>query len=202
MHPYDKVEWVFVRSTITSINMDKFYFLSCPLPFDGMQCMKKVVHNSAGMWHCTKCNGDFTECDYRYVLKFTIHDHTGELENVTAFDDVAFELLSVAAKDLYLMSREPDTIREIGAKVSFRHFLFTLSYKTETFNDTQRLKVVLIKSEQLSYASTSNLILDDMKAFTGTQKRVIRQLLTLFFHFVLFLKMHTIYTKTPFIFPY
>lgn len=69
MQPSEKASWVSIHKTITTINMDDLYFIACPLSFDGMQCMKKVAHHSDDMWLCTKCIGDFLECDYHYILK-------------------------------------------------------------------------------------------------------------------------------------
>lgn len=74
-HTTRKATWFSVRGTITSIDMKYFYFLACPLSYDGIQCMKNVINHSNGMWHFTKCGGAFPECDYQYVLKFEINDH-------------------------------------------------------------------------------------------------------------------------------
>lgn len=59
LHPAGKASCFSIRGTITSIDMQYFYFLSCPLSSDGMQCMKKVFNRSNGMWHCTKCGGNY-----------------------------------------------------------------------------------------------------------------------------------------------
>jgi len=77
MPPSDKAFWAVVRGTATSIDMDDFCFLAYPLSFDGFPCMKKVSEKVNDIWNYTKCNGDFPECDYRYILKLQIHDHTG-----------------------------------------------------------------------------------------------------------------------------
>ena len=137
--------------------MQDFYFLACPLFVDGTQCMIKVFNHLDGMWHCNKCDGDFPECDYRYVLKLEMHDHTGLLQNVTAFNDAATKLLGITAKDLFLLSAEPIAIHEICSKVSCRHFLFTLSVKTDCFNGVDRLKVVLFNSEEMNYGAAPHM---------------------------------------------
>lgn len=133
--------------------MDDFYFLACPLDFNGKQCMKKVVEHSNNLWHCTKCNGDFPECDYRYKLKIELRDHTGNLQSVTVFNDAGNVLMGITAKDLFLLSIEPTDLQEICGWISWHRFQLTLSIKTDYFNGVQCLQPRLINSEEIQYAS-------------------------------------------------
>ena len=121
MEILEKAVWVSVRATITRLHMDDFYFLACPLDYNGKQCMKKVSHHSNNLWHCTKCNSEFPECDYRYKLKIELHDHTGQLQNVTVFNDAGNELMGITAKDLFLLSSEPADLQKICSRISGRH---------------------------------------------------------------------------------
>ena len=132
MQASEKSVWVSVRATVTALNMDNLYFLAFPLDFNGKQCMKKVMHHSNNIWDCTKCNGDFPECDYRYKLQFELHDHIGHLQNVTAFNDVGNELMGIMAKDLFLLSIEPTDLQEICGWISGHRFQLTLSIKQIT----------------------------------------------------------------------
>ena len=75
--------------------MDDFHFLACPLFVDGIQCMKKISHKVGNIWHCGKCDGEFLECDYRYILKVDLEDITGQLHGVAASDDVAKQLMGI-----------------------------------------------------------------------------------------------------------
>ena len=107
MQVSEKALWVSIRVTVTALHMDDFYFLACPLDFNGNQCMKKVMQHSNNLWHCTKCNDDFLECDYCYKLKIELHDHTKHLETVTTFNDTGNELMGMTTKDMFLLSIEP-----------------------------------------------------------------------------------------------
>ena len=147
MEVSEKAIWVSVHAIVTSLRMDDLYFLACPLYFNGKQCIKKVIHHSKNLWHCTKCNGEFPECDYCYKLKFEIHDHTGHLQNVTAFNDVGNELMGITTKDLFLLSIEPTELHKICSQISGRHFLFSLSVKIEYYNGVEHLQPILISSE-------------------------------------------------------
>lgn len=166
--------WVSVRATITALHMDDFYFLACPLDFNGKRCMKKVVEHSNNLWHCTKCNGDFPECDYHYKFKIELHDHTGHLQNVTAFNDAGNELMGITAKDLLLLSIEPTHLQEICGRITGRHFLLTLSIKTDYFNGVERLQPILINSEEIQYDSACEEALNGIQAMSISERPVVR----------------------------
>ena len=94
--------------------MDDFHFLACPLFVDGIQCMKNISHKVGNIWHCGKCDGEFHECDYRYILKVDLEYTTGQLHGVVAFDDAANQLMDISTKDLCLLSTEATSIVEIS----------------------------------------------------------------------------------------
>lgn len=68
-----------LKGTITKIGMDSFYYISCPSIVGKKKCMKKLIPQNTGMWFCPKFNVEVRDCDYRYLLKIDIQDHTGEL---------------------------------------------------------------------------------------------------------------------------
>ena len=120
--------------------------------------MKKIIKNSTNGWHCPKCDIDLSDCDYRYLLKLKLQDHTTSLEAVIAFEDASTELLGIAAKDLHLLSSDPSAIKEIFSKVQCTQFLLTLSIKMETFKDKSQFKVIITRSEHVDFAAASNLL--------------------------------------------
>ena len=93
--------------------MDGFHFLACPLFVDGIQCMKKIAHNVGDIWHCGKCDGEFPECDYRYILKLDLKDITGNIHGVIAFDDATNQLMGIYGKEPCLLSTKAASIVEI-----------------------------------------------------------------------------------------
>ena len=159
IHPSERAKWVSVKATITHIDADNFYYLACPLISDSKQCMKKIIKNSTNGWHCPKCEVDLSDCDYRYLLKLKLQDHTTSLESVIAFEDASTELLGIAAKDLHLLSSDPSAIREIFSMVECTQFLLTLSIKMETFKDKPQLKVLIMRSEHVDFVAANKLLL-------------------------------------------
>lgn len=176
---YEKAEWVAVFGPITNINVNDFNFLSCPKSFNDMQCMKKVIYHSNDLWHCTKCSGDFSKCDYRYLLKLELHDHTSQIPNVKTFDGVTSQLMGILAKNLFLLFNEPDVMHKIVSRVACHHFLFTLSIKLESFNGIEWYKTTLIKLEEVPYSTASNLLLKDINKMSRCNEDVVHKLWSL-----------------------
>ena len=130
-----------------------------PFDFRFKTMHEKNVKNDTNGWHCPKCEVDLSDCDYRYLLKLKLQDHTTSLESVVAFEDASTELLGIAAKDLHLLSSDPSAIKEIFSKVECTQFLLTLSIKMETFKDKPQLKVLLMRSEHVDFLAANKLLL-------------------------------------------
>lgn len=157
----EKPDWVTVRAFITFIKSDNFCYTACPLMIGDRQCNKKVTQ-AGNRWQCDRCNQEFDECDYRYLLQAQIQDQTG-LTWVTAFQESGEEILGCPAKELYMLKYElQDDIRfgEIIRSRVFNQYLFRLKIKEELYGDEQRVKITVIKAEQLNYSSESRYLLD------------------------------------------
>ena len=102
--------WYSLVATITNVNMDDFHFLACPLFFDGIQCMKNIADKVGDIWHYGKCDGDFPECDYRYILKVDLEYVTRYLHGVITFDDAANQIMGISSKYMCLLATESTSI--------------------------------------------------------------------------------------------
>ena len=127
---------------------------------------EKNSHRDYNTWHCSKCDGEFIECDYIYILKLSLQDHIDQINVATGFDDAANKLLGVSAKDLCLRATNPSAIKDLSLHITLRRYLFTLSIKTETFNSSTRLKTTFANSEELPYAVASTKLLEEISALT------------------------------------
>lgn len=158
----EKPDWVTVKATITFIKTDSFCYTACPLMVGDRQCSKKVTRSSNQRWQCDRCNQEFEDCDYRYLLQAQIQDHTG-LTWVTAFQEAGEEILGCTAKEMYLLKYEEQDDARFGDIIRsriFNQFLFKLKIKEEIYGDEQRVKVTVIKADKVNYSSESRHILD------------------------------------------
>ncbi|XP_044472146.1 replication protein A 70 kDa DNA-binding subunit A [Mangifera indica] len=157
----EKPDWVTVRAFLTFIKSDTFCYTACPLMIGDRQCNKKVTH-SGNRWRCDRCNQEFEECDYRYLLQAQIQDQTG-LTWVTAFQESGEEIMGCPAKELYMLKYELQDDTRFGEIIRsrvFNQYLFRLKIKEEMFGDEQRVKITVIKADQLNYSSESRYLLD------------------------------------------
>ena len=101
-----------------------------PSFFGGIQCIKNIAEKVGDIWHCGKCDGDFFECDYWYILKVDLEDITGYLHGVRYFDDAANQLMGISTRDLCLLSTDVASIVEIVQKICNKQLVLTLSIRT------------------------------------------------------------------------
>ncbi|XP_030952966.1 replication protein A 70 kDa DNA-binding subunit A [Quercus lobata] len=163
----DKPDWVTVKATISFIKTDTFCYTACPLMIGDRQCNKKVT-KSGNMWTCDRCNQEFEECDYRYLLQAQIQDHTG-LTWVTAFQESGEEILGCSAKELYLLKYEEQDDDKFGGIIRsrlFNQYLFRLKIKEEMYGDEQRVKITIVKADNVNHSSESRYMLDLISKFT------------------------------------
>lgn len=157
-----KPDWVTVKATISFIKTDSFCYTACPLMIGDRQCCKKVTKAGNGKWCCDRCDKEFEECDYRYLLQAQVQDHTA-LTWVTAFQESGEEILSCSAKELYKIKNEDfdDTrFAEIIRHTLFEQYLLKLKIKEELYGDEQRVKITVIKAEKVNPSTESRYLLD------------------------------------------
>ncbi|KAL8102634.1 replication protein A 70 kDa DNA-binding subunit A [Apium graveolens] len=157
----DKPDWVTVKAYITFIKTDNFCYTACPLMIGDRQCNKKVTR-SGSRWQCDRCNQEFDECDYRYLLQLQVQDHSG-LTWMTAFQESGEEILGCSAKELYLLKHEQqddERFAQSMLKGLFRQFMLKLKIKEELYGDEQKLKITVVKAEKVNYVAETRYLLD------------------------------------------
>ncbi|CAN6469440.1 unnamed protein product [Victoria cruziana] len=156
-----KPDWVTIKAALSYIKVDTFCYTACPLMVGGRQCNRKVTKAAVGAWHCERCDQDFSECDYRYILQAQVQDHTG-VTWVTAFQESGEEILGCSAKELYLLKYETQDETRFGDIIKnalFRRYIFKLKIKEEVYGDEQQIKVTVVKAEKLNFSAETNHLL-------------------------------------------
>ncbi|XP_027329707.1 replication protein A 70 kDa DNA-binding subunit A-like [Abrus precatorius] len=163
----DKPDWITVSATISFIKTDTFCYTACPLMIGDRQCNKKVNRSGNTRWQCDRCNQEFEECDYRYLLQAQILDHSG-ITWVTAFQESGEEILGYSAKEMYLLKYEKQDDEKFGGIIKsrlFNQFILRLKIKEELYGDEQRVKITVIKADKVNYSSESRYMLDLVSKF-------------------------------------
>ncbi|CAM0943763.1 unnamed protein product [Alopecurus aequalis] len=158
----DKPDWVTVKASIIFFKSDSFYYTACPTKEGDRQCNKKVTKGTSGLWCCDRCDKEFEECDYRYLLQLQIQDHSGTAW-VTAFQETAQELLGCSAGDLVRYKEEQDPrFADTMCSCLFQDYLLRLKIKEETYGEERRVKNTLAKVERFDPAGESKYLLDSI----------------------------------------
>ncbi|XP_073150571.1 replication protein A 70 kDa DNA-binding subunit A [Henckelia pumila] len=168
----DKPDWITVKATISFIKTDTFCYTACPIMIGDRQCNKKVTKSGNSRWLCDRCNQEFEECDYRYLLQVQVQDHTG-LTWVTAFQEAGEEILGCSAKELYMLKYETEDemkFLEIIRNCLFTEFLLKLKIKEEIYGDEQKVKITVVKAEKLNYSEESRFLFDVISKFHRTER--------------------------------
>lgn len=139
----DKGDYYTFRAMISLIKKDRdIFYKACPTK----ECFKKVLEDEAmGNYRCEKCNKDFSNFKYRYMLSLEAQDHSGSIW-ITCFQDAAQTVLGYTSDDL---GQEQDTMgKEVVEKLIesklFQTFYFRVRIKRETYQDESKLKVVAL----------------------------------------------------------
>ncbi|CAH9143687.1 unnamed protein product [Cuscuta epithymum] len=157
----NKPDWVTIKATLSFIKTDNFCYTACPLMIGDRQCNKKVTKSGDSKWVCERCNQEFEECDYRYLLQVQIQDHSG-LTWVTAFQEAGEEILGCPAKDLYMLKFEDEDNSKFSGiikKCLFTQFLFKLKIKEEIYGDEQRVKTTVVKADKVDPSLESRYLM-------------------------------------------
>lgn len=163
----DKPDWVTIKATLSFIKTDNFCYTACPLMIGDRKCSKKVTRSGNGQWCCDRCNQEFEECDYRYLLQVQVQDHTG-ITWLTVFQESGEEILGCPARDIYLLKHEEhddDQFAEIMRRPLFEQYIFRLKIKEEMYGDEQKLKITVLKAERVNPSSESRYLLDLISRF-------------------------------------
>ncbi|KAH9615132.1 hypothetical protein KSS87_007234 [Heliosperma pusillum] len=158
----EKPDWVTIRATISFIKSDTFCYTACPLMIGDRQCNKKVTKSGNSSWVCDRCNQEFEECDYRYLLQAQIQDHSG-LTWVTAFQESGEEIIGCSAKELYSLKHEEEDEERFASIIRgslFSPFLFKLKVKEESYGEEQRVKVTVVKADKIDYVAESKYLVN------------------------------------------
>lgn len=161
----DKPDWVTVKAAISFIKTDSFCYTACPNVIGDRQCGKKVTKSDSGNWLCDKCNQEFPECDYRYLLQLNIQDHTGTT-SVTAFQDRGQEILGCSARELNIFKENKDPrYTDVLINCLYQNYLFRLKVKEEQYGDVRQVKNTVAKVERVDPLAESKFLLDSISRF-------------------------------------
>ncbi|CAN6340290.1 unnamed protein product [Urochloa humidicola] len=173
----DEPDFIKVKAFISFMKSKRFCSAACPLVVNGRRCNVKATGNGDGTWHCKsreqsresrdgachykRCVHGFDSCDYGYLVRIQIQDHTG-MTYATVYEEAAKEIFGCTAKDLFLMEHEEQDYQQLGdikRVVACKQYVLQLKVEAKPFSDPHGVECVVLKAENVKPSAESHRLL-------------------------------------------
>eukprot|EP00792_Barthelona_sp_PAP020_P004849 TRINITY_DN2380_c0_g1_i1.p1 TRINITY_DN2380_c0_g1~~TRINITY_DN2380_c0_g1_i1.p1 ORF type:complete len:592 (+),score=85.53 TRINITY_DN2380_c0_g1_i1:205-1776(+) len=159
----EKGDFVNVHVTIFNLralgNSDDFWYPSCPSGSHN----KKVTEDN-GVYYCSACQTNYTNCNYAYLFQVLLKDETGNLSATALGEDIGAALFGCSAKELCeFKEADPDEYRARIRNAEGAEFEITLVVRTESYQGVNRIRYNVFRCKRIDYAVELKHLIDDLK---------------------------------------
>ncbi|KAM9347966.1 replication protein A 70 kDa DNA-binding subunit-like [Symphorus nematophorus] len=155
----EKADYFSCVATVVYIRKENCLYQACP----SADCNKKVIDLQNGLYRCEKCNRDFPNFKYRFLLSANLADF-GDNQWVTCFQETAEVLLGQSAETLgVLRDTDEAAFDEVFQRVNFTTHIFKSRVKLETYNDESRVKVTVMEVHPVDHREYSRRLLANIR---------------------------------------
>uniref|UniRef100_A0A3P9IHH7 Replication protein A subunit n=1 Tax=Oryzias latipes TaxID=8090 RepID=A0A3P9IHH7_ORYLA len=155
----EKAEYFSCLATVVYMRKENCVYQACP----SADCNKKVIIQHNGLYRCEKCNREFSDFKYRFLLSANLADF-GDNQWVTCFQETAEVLLGHSAQTLgQLRETDEAAFDEVFQKANFRTHIFKNRVKLETYNDESRVKVTVMEVLPVDHREYSRRLLSNIR---------------------------------------
>ncbi|KAF3911798.1 hypothetical protein AA313_de0207414 [Arthrobotrys entomopaga] len=159
----DTPDYYTLKATVSYIKTENLSYPACKT--EG--CNKKVVELDTGSWRCEKCNSNWPEPDWRYILTCSVYDHTGQ-SWLNIFDDAGKIIMGASASDLHSMQEYDESSYESTLKKAVAQtWVFRVRAKMETYNDQQRIRNQVMSAQKVDYAAESHRLIEMLSLYNS-----------------------------------
>uniref|UniRef100_A0A3B3DD92 Replication protein A subunit n=1 Tax=Oryzias melastigma TaxID=30732 RepID=A0A3B3DD92_ORYME len=131
----EKAEYFSCLATVVFMRKENCLYQACP----SADCNKKVIDQHNGLYRCEKCNREFSNFKYRFLLSANLADF-GDNQWVTCFQETAEVLLGHSAQALgQLRETDEAAFEQVFQNANFRTHIFKNRVKLETYHHHPRL---------------------------------------------------------------
>ncbi|KAI8818562.1 uncharacterized protein EV422DRAFT_537495 [Fimicolochytrium jonesii] len=153
----EKPDYFMIRGTVMFIKNENISYPAC----QSESCNKKVTDIGNG-WRCEKCDKTWPAPSYRYIMSFTVSDHTGQIW-LQGFNDIGEAMLGKTADEMAQLKDSGNQAAYDAAfsAALFKSWDFKVRAKAETYQDEAKVRTSVMSFVPVDYASAS-LELADM----------------------------------------
>ncbi|XP_072231051.1 replication protein A 70 kDa DNA-binding subunit-like isoform X1 [Leuresthes tenuis] len=154
----EKAEYFSCVATVLFLRKENCLYQACP----SADCNKKVIDQQNGLYRCEKCNREFPNFKYRFLLSANLADF-GDNQWVTCFQETAEVLLGQSAETLGRLREADETaFDEVFQKANFTTHIFKNRVKLETYNDESRVKATVMEVLPVDHREYSRRLLNNI----------------------------------------
>ncbi|XP_013419280.1 replication protein A 70 kDa DNA-binding subunit isoform X2 [Lingula anatina] len=159
----EKPDYYSAKGTVIFMRKENCMYQACPK----MDCNKKVVDQSNGLYRCEKCQLEYPNYKWRMILSANLADYSDN-QWVTCFQETTETLLGKSADELGSL-RESDeaSFDQIFQEATFKSYTFKLRAKQETYNDESRLKTIVVNATPIDYREYNRKLIQDIEKMAG-----------------------------------
>ncbi|XP_005109695.1 replication protein A 70 kDa DNA-binding subunit [Aplysia californica] len=155
----DKADYYTAKGTVMFMKKDNCMYQACPTA----ECNKKLIDQGNGLYRCEKCNREFPNYKWRMILQANVADHSDN-QWITCFQESAEQMLGIKADELGSM-REQDEMQfdQVMRDALFKHYIFRMRAKVETYNDESRLKTVCVSATPVNWQEYGRKLVEQIE---------------------------------------
>lgn len=159
-----------VKATINFFKTDTFCYPACTNEIKNQAtgnvntCNRKIVDQNDGTWRCEKCDINYNEPFYRYILNCSIMDSTGQLWT-TLFDQEASKLFKIPAGEL-MKFKDTDELefKKVIESVTMKEFSFRLKARQDSYNGTTRIRYQTSAIYDVDFIAEADYLIEELQA--------------------------------------
>lgn len=149
-----------IRATVTYVRSNRLFYPSCTT--EG--CMRKVISETDGQWHCPKCDINMPEPNYRYTMSVNVGDSTGGMW-ITCFNEQAESMIGKPAQEMFRLQDDNNEAYNaaLNALVG-QEYVFRCRAKPSTYNEQERgMNYSAVRISPVDYVTETALMLSTIR---------------------------------------
>ncbi|EGV62655.1 hypothetical protein CANTEDRAFT_115222 [Yamadazyma tenuis ATCC 10573] len=155
-----------VKATINFFKTETFCYPACVNKQEASNnlCNRKIIDQGDGTWRCEKCDINYSEATYRYILNCSIMDATEQLW-ATLFDQEASKIFGVSANELLVLKESNEAeFKKVVEAVTMKEFSFRLKARQDSYNGESRIRYQTMAVYDIDFAAECDFLVKELEA--------------------------------------
>lgn len=170
----ERPDFFSIKATINFFKTENFCYPACNnttqlnSQMPTTTCNRKVFEQSDGSWRCEKCDLNFSEPHYRYILNCSVMDSSGQMW-ITLFDEEAKKLFNLPASELLKMreqgaNNENTDFQNLVSDITMREYNFRLKARQDSYNGIVRVRYQVMNISEVNFNNECEYLCSDLQS--------------------------------------